>query len=234
MIEGRGGTGGGFHYSDGGIYMERSRIFTGGAGSVTLRGDAYTLNICEPSAYTIHPLTVILALDPKSKVAGRPDPKLTYSLIDETSFVEGESLFGSLSRTPGEAPGVYVISAGGLSLDPRNSNYRTFVDKGVFTITSSPASSSPEIRSTINSVYVVPPVVSRPAPAQLNVGLQLVTVAPSAANRSSRNAAPAVLSVDPVAAAKRAPGTVLVLTGGVKRAADDKEGTASKKEGSKR
>ena len=81
---------------------------------------------------------------------------------------------------------------------------------------------------------MVPPVVSRPASAQLNVGLQLVEVAPASKTGSNDIQASGALGFDPVAAAKRAPGTVLVLTGGVKRAADDKEEGSDKKTTSKR
>jgi len=55
------------------------------------------------------------------------------------------------------------------------------------------------------------------------LGLQLVDVAPAARSQSNDNAGAgsSAFAFDPVAAAKRAPGTVLVLTGGVKRAPED-------------
>ena len=96
--------------------------------------------------------------------------------------------------------------------------------------------SQPPLTATtaVSTVYVVPPIVSRPAAAQLNVGLQLVDVSPAETAQSNEAQASGAVSFDPVAAAKRAPGTVLVFTGGVKRAADDKESGSPKKDASKR
>jgi len=111
---------------------------------------------------------------------------------------------------------------------------------GILTISAPPVTVVPsvttntEVKSTLNSVYIVPPIVSRPASAQLSTGLQLVDIAPAAKTESKEAAASGALGFDPVAAAKRAPGTVLVLTGGVKRASDDKEEGSDKKASSKR
>ena len=176
---------------------------------------------------TQRPITV--TPDPKSKVSGMQDPTFTNS-VTSGNVVEGDSLYGSLSRVAGESPGSYLISAVGLTQSEENYNYQITAANGELTISGLPK----PVESTLNSVYVVPPVVSRPASAQLNLGLQLVEVAPAAKTESRDTQASGALAFDPVAAAKRAPGTVLVLTGGVKRASDDTEDGSSKKASSKR
>lgn len=176
---------------------------------------------------TQRPITV--TPDPKSKVFGMQDPTFTYS-VTSGNVVKGDSLYGSLSRVAGESPGSYLISAVGLTQGEENYNYQITAANGELTISGLPK----PVESTLNSVYVVPPVVSRPASAQLNLGLQLVEVAPAAKTESRDTQASGALAFDPVAAAKRAPGTVLVLTGGVKRASDDTEDGSSKKASSKR
>ena len=138
-----------------------------------------------------------------------------------------DSLFWSLSRVEGETPGAYPISAQVIDNELAY-NYQVTAPNSTFTITaaSMPTAdvpTTPEVKSTLNSVYVIPRTASPVAAMQLSLGLQLVDVAPAAASQSNENSSAAALSLDPVAAAKRAPGTVLVPTGGVKRAAADKE-----------
>jgi hypothetical protein len=199
---------------------------------ITLGSSSYLLNTGGAVSYAITPRPITLTADAKTKVYGETDPALTYQIT--TGNLSGDDvLSGALSRTPGDTAGVYTISTLGLQESESNSNYAITGVDGLLTITQAAQSSVP-VMSAVNNVYIVPPIVSRPAAAQLNVGLQLVDASPAETAQSDQTQASGAVSFDPVAAAKRAPGTVLVLTGGVKRAADDKDGNASKKAGSKR
>ncbi|MBJ7392803.1 MAG: hypothetical protein JHC85_14640, partial [Chthoniobacterales bacterium] len=173
---------------------------------------------------TARPVTI--TPDAKTKVYGNADPALTYSVTSGNLF-EGDRLSGSLLRAAGDNVGSYLISAAGLLGLEANSNYAITGEDGLLTITGLPTTAS----AAVNGVYVAPPVVSRPASAQLNLGLQLVDVAPAPASGGGTggNTLSAGVGFDPVAAANRAPGTVLVLTGGIKRAPDDKGDAGDKK-----
>ena len=180
-------------------------------------------------AFTITPKAITITADAKTKVYGEVDPELTYSL-PSGALVEGDLLNGSLTRTAGGNVGSYRISTSGFQGLELNSNYAITGEDSLLTITELPTTAS----AAVNNVYVVPPVVSRPASAQLNLGLQLVDVAPSSGGQSGGNTLSTGVSFDPVAAAKRAPGTVLVLTGGIKRAPEDKGDSGDRKEAARR
>jgi len=181
------------------------------------------------SALTINQRPITITADAKTKVYGEVDPALTYA-ITSGNLLDGDAFTGVLTRTAGSNVGAYAISAAALA----NANYAITLVSSKFTISEPPVTAA----SAVSSVYVVPPVVSSPASVQLNTGLQLVDVtpAPKAESKAESKEATAsgALGFDPVAAAKRAPGTVLVLTGGVKRASDDKEEGSSKKASSTR
>ncbi len=177
------------------------------------------------ASFTITPKPITITADAKTKVYGEADPALTYA-ITSGNLLESDALTGLLTRTAGSNVGLYTISVAALA----NENYTITPVDSTLTISQPPVTAM----TAVSTVYVIPPTMSRPASAQLNVGLQLVEVAPAATTKANETSAPGAVTFDPVAAAKRAPGTVLVLTGGVKRAEDDKEGNSSKKEGSKR
>ena len=196
---------------------------------IELGSSSYLLNAGAAVSYTISPRPITITSDAKTKVYGNADPALTYS-ITSGALVGGDLLNGSLTRTAGGNVGSYLISTSGFQGPELNSNYAITGEDSLLTITELPTTAS----AAVNSVYVVPPVVSRPASAQLNLGLQLVDVAPSSGGQSGANTIADGVGFDPVAAAKRAPGTVLVLTGGIKRAPEDKGDSIDKKDASRR
>ncbi len=226
------------------------------ASGITLGNSSYLLNPGDAVLYSVTPRPVTVTPVAKSKVYGNVDPELTYA-ITSGNLVGDDKLMGTLSRAAGNSVGNYVISPEGFD-NEENWNYAVTTATGLLTITAPVSSTevkstptlesstevkstltlerSTEVKSTLNSVYVVPPVVSRPVSAQLSLGLQLVDVAPAPRSQSNDNAGSgsSALAFDPVAAAKRAPGTVLVLTGGVKRAADDTDERSDKKAASSR
>ena len=169
---------------------------------------------------TISARPITITPDAKTKVYGESDPTLTYA-ITSGNLLENDILTGALTRAGGSGVGIYAISAASLA----NANYAITPVNSTLTISEAPVTAT----AAVSSVYIVPPVVSRPASAQLSLGLQLVDVAPAAKADSNQVSGAGALGFDPDAAAKRAPGTVLVLTGGVKRAADDKEEGSNKK-----
>ena len=61
-----------------------------------------------------------------SKYYGDADPSFAY---DKTALVEGQSLYGSLSRQAGEEIGKYAINLGSLATDERNSNYNIILSQ---------------------------------------------------------------------------------------------------------
>ena len=71
------------------------------------------------AVFTITPRPVTVTADAKSKVAGEPDPTLTYQ-ITAGSLAFDDVFSGALTREPGEAVGTYAILQGTLAL---NSNY---------------------------------------------------------------------------------------------------------------
>ncbi|RFC44523.1 MAG: hypothetical protein DVB28_000982, partial [Verrucomicrobia bacterium] len=196
--------------------------------AVSLANPNYTITPVN-GAFTITPKAITITADEKTKVYGEVDPELTYR-ITSGALAGDDLLSGSLTRAAGGNVGSYKISTIGFQGLELNSNYKITGEDSLLTISELPATAS----AALNGVYVVPPVVSRPASAQLNLGLQLVDVAPSSSGQSGANTLSTGVSFDPVAAAKRAPGTVLVLTGGIKRAPEDKGDFNDKKEASRR
>lgn len=96
---------------------------TGEAVARTITGEAFS-----GSGYTwtntmftvkILPRAITVTADRKTKHCGDADPALTWN-ITEGSLVGSDSFTGELTRVSGEAPGVYAIRQGTLSL---NSNY---------------------------------------------------------------------------------------------------------------
>jgi hypothetical protein len=85
-------------------------------------GDTFTINQ--------RPLT--LSADDKSKVYGEADPALTYQ-ITAGSLAPGDSITGSLVRTPGENAGTYPINQGTLTVS-NLSNYAFTFNGATFTI----------------------------------------------------------------------------------------------------
>jgi hypothetical protein len=71
------------------------------------------------AAFTVDKRPVTVTADPQSKVAGYPDPALTYQ-VTSGSLAAGDAFSGALTRDPGEDPGKYAITQGALAL---NSNY---------------------------------------------------------------------------------------------------------------
>jgi uncharacterized repeat protein (TIGR01451 family) len=69
--------------------------------------------------FTIKPRLVTVMAVATTKVAGEPDPPLTYS-ITSGSLAFNDTFSGVLTRDPGEAAGTYAIRQGTLALD---SNY---------------------------------------------------------------------------------------------------------------
>jgi filamentous hemagglutinin family protein len=200
-----------------------SYSLTYGSG-IELGSSSYLLNAGAAVSYTIIPRPITIKPDAQTKVYGTADPVLTYSVTGGRLF-EGDRLSGSLVRAAGDNVGSYLISTAGLLGLETNSNYAITGEDSLLTITGLPTT----VSAAVNGVYVVPPVVSRPASAQLNVGLQLVDAAPASGGESGGNTMSAGVSVDPAAAAKRAPGMVLVVTGGIKRAPEDKGDAGDKK-----
>ena len=65
-------------------------------------------------SFNVTPIPITITADAKSKVYGSPDPVFTYS-ITSGSLLSGDSLYGSLTRAPGENIGVYPILQGTLT-----------------------------------------------------------------------------------------------------------------------
>ncbi|QXU40125.1 MBG domain-containing protein [Pedobacter sp. D749] len=85
-------------------------------GTLALNGN-YTLTYISADL-TIGAKTVTVTAAAKSKTYGDADPALTYT--SAPSLVTGDSFSGSLTRSPGENVGTYVINQGTLAL---NGNY---------------------------------------------------------------------------------------------------------------
>jgi|GEM_PF-477300 len=81
-------------------------------------------------ALVIAPKAVTAFADSKTKEYGATDPQLTYTFAPP--LVIGDAFTGSLTRTPGENAGAYIIDQGTLAL---SSNYLLHVDSAIFTIT---------------------------------------------------------------------------------------------------
>jgi hypothetical protein len=73
---------------------------------------------------TVDPATLTVTANHESKLFGQPDPTFTYTSM---GLLGGDSMTGGLIRTPGEAPGVYAISLGTLSVVDASNYVITFV-----------------------------------------------------------------------------------------------------------
>ncbi len=74
----------------------------------------YTVNFGATTTANITPRALTVTADAKSKVADAPDPALTYQ-VTSGSLLPGDAISGTLSRTPGSAPGFYPILQGTLT-----------------------------------------------------------------------------------------------------------------------
>ena len=113
-----------------------------------------------------------------------------------------------LTRAAGDNVGEYAISAAALA----NANYAITRVNNRLTISQPPVSAT----TAVSTVYVVPPIVSRPAAVQLTPTPLLVEVAPAETPQANENKAFNAVSLDPTAVANRTPGTVLVIGKGIK------------------
>lgn len=93
----------------------------------TLSNPNYIIENFESATCTILPRTAYVQADELGKTYGDKDPTLTYSV---RNLVEGDELFGELSRQEGEDVGKYAILKGDLS----NSNYDLVFEGNTFTI----------------------------------------------------------------------------------------------------
>lgn len=81
---------------------------------------------------SILPRALTVAANDTGKKQGDPDPALTYTLVDGT-LVDGDAFHGSLTRAPGEEPGVYDIRRGSLDV---SGDYAITFRLGRFTVSS--------------------------------------------------------------------------------------------------
>jgi hypothetical protein len=83
------------------------------------------------AAGAITPRTLAIAADGATRVAGLPDPVLTWRLTSGVLLAR-DALSGALSREPGENPGDYAILLGSLTAGP---NYVLDFTPGILRIT---------------------------------------------------------------------------------------------------
>jgi hypothetical protein len=84
----------------------------------------YTIDYVDGTT-TVAPAPLTVTANPEVKLDGAPDPALTYVVVD---LVGPNTVTGSLTRAPGETPGLYAIDQGTLTAGP---NY-TIVFVGSF------------------------------------------------------------------------------------------------------
>lgn len=92
-------------------------------------GTGYSITFI-PAEFSISPLPITVTADEKSKISGQPDPEYTYTTVPE--LLKGDAFSGSLIRSPGENPGVYIIKQGTLTA---GNNYLMSYEKNQLTIT---------------------------------------------------------------------------------------------------
>jgi hypothetical protein len=83
------------------------------------------------ASFTIAPRPVTVTADAQTKVAGAPDPALTYQ-VTSGSLVAGDAFSGALTRDLGEEVGTYPIRQGSLAL---SENYALTFVRAELTIT---------------------------------------------------------------------------------------------------
>lgn len=85
--------------------------------AMTLTGaDAGNYSLTQPTSLTanIIPRPLAIKANPAEKIYGETDPALSYT-ITSGNLITGDSLTGSLSRSPGENAGTYAIGQGTLT-----------------------------------------------------------------------------------------------------------------------
>ena len=82
----------------------------------------------ENGTFTIHPRTVTVTADDKTKLKGKEDPELTATV---EGLVNGDEISYTLSREPGEKPGTYTITPEG---EETQGNYVVVYKTGTLTI----------------------------------------------------------------------------------------------------
>ena len=122
---------------------------TGGSLSGTDAGN-YTLTLPASTLADILQRGLVIAANDLSKVAGTPDPALTYSLVSG-NLVAGDSLTGNLNRAPGEAAGLYGVNQGSLTA---GQNYAITYHAGELTIAAVPA--EPQVAFSIEPLRATP------------------------------------------------------------------------------
>ncbi len=87
----------------------------------------YTVDYVDGTT-TVSPALLTITANPEVKLAGSPDPALTFVAV---GLIGTNTTTGSLTRAPGEAPGVYAIEQGTLTAGP---NYTIVFVGSVLTI----------------------------------------------------------------------------------------------------
>ncbi len=128
------------------------------AGNYTVNGTA------SGNIGTITARNLTVTADNLGKFSGAVDPLLTYALTSG-SLAGSDSLSGSLSRTTGEAPGVYDITQGSLAA---SANYNVTFVKGAFTVTAVALQNNPVVNPVGNSANNASQPTIKPAPIGLN------------------------------------------------------------------
>ena len=91
--------------------------------------DASNYNITvNEGTFTIHPRTVTVTADDKTKLKGKDDPELTATV---EGLLDGDTISYTLSREPGEATGKYTITPEG---EETQGNYVVVYKTGTLTI----------------------------------------------------------------------------------------------------
>ena len=84
----------------------------------------YTIDYVDGTT-TVNPAILTITANPEVKLVGAPDPAFTFVAV---GLIGTGTTTGSLTRAPGETPGVYAIKQGTLTAGP---NY-TIVYVGSF------------------------------------------------------------------------------------------------------
>ena len=87
----------------------------------------YTMDYVDGTT-TVIPALLTITANPEVKLVGAPDPALTFVAV---GLIGTNTTTGSLTRAPGESPGVYAIQQGTLTAGP---NYTIVYVGSVLTI----------------------------------------------------------------------------------------------------
>jgi len=140
----------------------------------------YTISYAS-GTLTVRPATLLVAADPKTKVAGAVDPPLTFVA---NGFQAGDTagvLTGALTRAAGEAAGSYPISQGTLSANP---NYAIAFTGSTFVITAPPPPPPPP--AAISIAPIAPQTNTDGDEVELQVKVIRATTAASAPDAPGR------------------------------------------------